>query len=190
MGDDLDDLEAKARAATPGPWYANKASPGRFEVCVPPLPHGHTNAPGWIAEASQKNVRHIAACSPDVILPMIEELRQLQSDAMFHRMSMAQLRRALGWPDPHLNPNGTVDLFGGLWQPPKEIQEAVEGLERLQAAEAVCKLAEHIRLQGCASPESPCFIGIGAKANEPRCEACTMHYRFSRAVAAWKTTRK
>lgn len=70
---DLDDLERKARAATPGPWAADATD------VVSDL--GSKSA--WVERIgmanARKNVEHIVANSPPVTLALIARIRELEN---------------------------------------------------------------------------------------------------------------
>lgn len=75
---DLDVLSATAAAATPGPWAV--ADEGYGERYVYDLPRGDMcwmpdNDDHW----SPDDAAHIAACSPDRIMRLVDELRELRA---------------------------------------------------------------------------------------------------------------
>lgn len=65
--DDLDALEAAARAATPGPWGTDLFSVCKFGVTI-----STAVSPAGSGDA---NALYIAAASPDVVLALISEVR-------------------------------------------------------------------------------------------------------------------
>jgi hypothetical protein len=83
----IDELEAIAQAATPGPWHWNfdaKGYPGRVGKTVPcePVEHcgydSHCIALTYDGNErfdSRANAEHIAAFSPARVLPMLEIVR-------------------------------------------------------------------------------------------------------------------
>jgi hypothetical protein len=84
----LDELEAIAQAATPGPWHWNfdaKGYPGRVGKTVPcePVEHcgydSHCIALTYDGNErfdSRANAEHIAAFSPARVLPMLDALKK------------------------------------------------------------------------------------------------------------------
>jgi hypothetical protein len=92
----LDDIEAKARAATPGPWEAGacdiKEKHPEVYIKVPDRSHAavfHDASPTkeqpwheWThndhTEQAAKDVAYMAALSPDVALAMVAEIRRLR----------------------------------------------------------------------------------------------------------------
>lgn len=80
----IDDLERKARAATPGPWSADNYGSGQ-QV---------TGATGTIFAdtfALPENAKFIAAVDPDTILRLIEDNRRLSSVIKGHEAIAAAL---------------------------------------------------------------------------------------------------
>jgi len=67
---DLDDIKNNAEAATKGKWELRDNS----LICVPNDPWG----PDRIAYASGHNAEHIVSVSPDVVLQMIERIRNAE----------------------------------------------------------------------------------------------------------------
>lgn len=67
----LDDLEAKVKAATPGPWKCSEKSfQGLHDIyCGGELIANATNG-------KFKDAEHIAACSPETVLALIAALRE------------------------------------------------------------------------------------------------------------------
>ena len=81
MHDTLNDLEAKAKAATPGPRYEtddyqNHDHEIRIDRTFEP--------PSYIVCNIPQDARFIAACSPDVILQLITALREAEKNAIEH----------------------------------------------------------------------------------------------------------
>lgn len=62
---DLDELERLAKAATPGPWRK-----GRFDSVV--------DGEGFLVAGDCPDHDFIAACQPQAILALIEEVRRLR----------------------------------------------------------------------------------------------------------------
>jgi hypothetical protein len=79
---DTDKLERLAREATPGPWKADMARNGHWDVVIP---DEHDNDRDWLATLRGPNrdalAHYIAAASPDVILALLEERRALRAAA-------------------------------------------------------------------------------------------------------------
>lgn len=80
---DLDDLERKAQAATPGNWTAitppndvDGCSTGAVVAAVAPRQRVYKDHRGGIAV--EANRQHIAAASPPVVLALIERIRELE----------------------------------------------------------------------------------------------------------------
>jgi hypothetical protein len=79
MSFDVDDLEAKARAAmtsSPGPWYA------RDEANADPGPRGDV-------------ARHIAAANPAVVLELLRRLRAAEAEIALDTKLLADRNRVL-----------------------------------------------------------------------------------------------
>lgn len=84
---DLDELERKARAATPGPWAVETRRLGEglgFEHFVrqaeasPPYPaHGIATACQWSDDGP--DAAFIAAASPDIVLALIARVHSLEN---------------------------------------------------------------------------------------------------------------
>jgi hypothetical protein len=107
----LDELEAIAQAATPGPWHWNfdaKGYPGRVGKTVPcePVEHcgydSHCIALTYDGNErfdSRANAEHIAAFSPARVLPMLEIVRAAKDAepvvALLAHKTAASLRTAL-----------------------------------------------------------------------------------------------
>ena len=76
----LDELERLARAATPGPWHVQDSNSWRRigtdridGAVVCPINQRHDGHPDL--GARRDDLDYIAACSPDVVLKLIETLR-------------------------------------------------------------------------------------------------------------------
>src|SRR5690625_557993 len=80
MSDWIDDLERKAKAATPGPWYAWDRGVGWLIALDPDgdvrLPEGMRTDLG-----RREDAEFIAAANPTAILRLIEDLRRTKSGA-------------------------------------------------------------------------------------------------------------
>lgn len=67
---DLDDLERKAKAATPGVWFAWFAEVGKWTIQV---------AKGWLFESSAHGTKadaaFIASANPAAVLELVQRLR-------------------------------------------------------------------------------------------------------------------
>ena len=72
---DLDDLEAKARAATPGPW---RLLPDGPPTIVAGTPGDEIKIVGPQIGPYLWNAAHIAAASPDVVLELVARIRKLE----------------------------------------------------------------------------------------------------------------
>lgn len=74
---DLDELEQKARAATPGPWARTPGRSGSFDV-------DHIGTGANVAEfLALEDADHIAANSPDVTLSLIARVRAAEARVKF-----------------------------------------------------------------------------------------------------------
>lgn len=86
MNIDLNELEALAKTATPGPWrYDNR----RKEIWSSDTP---------IIEAgyyARRNVDYIVAANPTVVLELIAELRKLRAELEYVRELHAEVSAAL-----------------------------------------------------------------------------------------------
>lgn len=114
--DDLDDLERKARAATPGPWrlgdwhavFGTREHPERMLVLERNLTHA--GAEPYICNRAdgrfevlrlagpiehQSNADHIVANSPPVTLSLIARIRVLEADLEHERKLHALAERAM-----------------------------------------------------------------------------------------------
>jgi hypothetical protein len=87
----LDELERKARAATPGPWITWDA-PEDGEV------YDGTDCKRVVQVSRHPvaaNVEHIAANSPDVTLALVSRISELETELL----GIAQVSEEEGWPD-------------------------------------------------------------------------------------------
>lgn len=81
---ELDDLETKARAATPGPWHVNPYYP-KGAVQTPDGPINQSryveSGRGCICTTSNKgdDVDHIAAANPATVLRLVARVRELEA---------------------------------------------------------------------------------------------------------------
>lgn len=83
LHDTLNDLEEKAKKATPGPWVTNEPAsyntyPGVYLV-IGDRPN--TDDEKIVInddEATKDNLKYIAACSPDTVLALITALREAE----------------------------------------------------------------------------------------------------------------
>lgn len=66
---ELDDLEAKAKAATQGPWHRSGDSV---------IQTAHVTRDVWFIPKAESDVDYIAAANPATVLALIAEVRQLQ----------------------------------------------------------------------------------------------------------------
>ena len=123
---DLDDLERKARAASPGPWW-------RCTCCSMLYRHdGETDgARDYIAEArglknrSAANSDYIAAMNPAVALELIERVRRAEARASAWKRLAKRLR-------------ARVRISAGA---------ALALVERVRRAEARCRIALNARVR-------------------------------------------
>ncbi|KTR95376.1 hypothetical protein NS220_06140 [Microbacterium testaceum] len=113
--DDLSALEAKARAATPGPWVLDGM--GEDEPEVNYWAHrfiGAVDGPDIIATSEDghgPNAEYIAAASPDVVLALIERARECAGD---YPTLATHARRAVRRYDRALRRRGiTIDVSSG-----------------------------------------------------------------------------
>lgn len=80
----LDELEAKAKAATPGPWYVvqSKSYDEMWffsSVEGPEFYDDNGNDYNEILGHSVKNAQFVAAVNPSVVLELITEIRELRA---------------------------------------------------------------------------------------------------------------
>lgn len=82
---DLDDLEAKARAATPGPWKAERCNDDQLILeegdstgWRKKHPFAYIASIGGWGYVDHKNGEFIAAANPQTILELIGEMRELR----------------------------------------------------------------------------------------------------------------
>lgn len=75
----LDELETRAKAATPGPWLIERRDMGSGEIIH--VVYG-THDVTWSGDEACPNARgdarYIAAASPDVVLALIARVRELE----------------------------------------------------------------------------------------------------------------
>ena len=73
---DLDDLEKKAKAATPGPWWPNILDIESAHVVIA---NGYSMLGDRSHEEAQATVDFVAAANPQVVLELIHRLRTLEA---------------------------------------------------------------------------------------------------------------
>jgi len=130
---DLDDLKAKAEAATPGPWEAGRpdiisyhgAGPTRGYKNVYSPPNGETHlghecsdvvceALDAVGADCRENAEYIAAANPQVVLELIAEVERLRA-GLEHIKSVSE-RNAQDtdpWKDAPVNEDGVKVLLRG-----------------------------------------------------------------------------
>ena len=150
----IDDLERKAKAATPGPWEAKKARKSDNHMITARSEHGRV----WIANTAfpvdpTADAEFIAAANPATILRLIEELRRTKSGARtLGRIIEQQNRDALDASGMHHVVDETGD---GDWEVVWEAlallrPERDELAARLAAIEALADRWRH-----CGDPGDP-----------------------------------
>lgn len=79
---DLDDLESKARAATPGPWNTGSGEHWSRDVrCRDPGLTAGGQGVAWCgAEHGHEDAAYIAAAHPGVVLILIERVRAAEAE--------------------------------------------------------------------------------------------------------------
>lgn len=126
-------LRELAERATPGPWNATDSEDSRYRWCV--------NTPGlallMIAGMNEADARYIAACSPDAILALLDEMGRLRAkkqweDGFLCRVAFGRIAHlVLGGEDgtPVTNPEAVLTAVESLRS---ALQEAQEDTRRWQ----------------------------------------------------------
>lgn len=109
---DLEDLQRKAEAATPGPWDHETK---KFSEAIY-TPHrsgpsisiswgaGSRNSPIWgTPERAKADAAFIAAANPEAVLALIAELKQMRGEVQSLRESRDNLDRCLREKDAAMN---------------------------------------------------------------------------------------
>ena len=95
----LDKLEAKARAATPGPWQALE-NPEMAIRWVEAMCHAGgsvcTAHDNWSLGQNKRNSVFIAAANPETVLALIDRLRRAEKNEATARKALESVKRAVG----------------------------------------------------------------------------------------------
>lgn len=108
----LDELERLHQAATPGPWYSNRADPAPYEICS-----GNPRTPDLLIAAAPEY-----GVNADLIVAAVNALPALLAAARAARYVQGVM-------------NAPVDRRGVLVNAPEALQELDAALAALEGAE-------------------------------------------------------
>ncbi|MBE6442007.1 MAG: hypothetical protein E7022_06700 [Desulfovibrio desulfuricans] len=141
--DQLDDLEAKAKGATPGPWETDYRQRYVFaengvNVCEI-RGYGdliHMVPECEVIEQMRSNGTYIAAANPAAILELIAELRQAKEECLHHEDYIAELEQSSRVYDKRLadisklldieHEDGSYAELSYIYHSVKRLQEELE----------------------------------------------------------------